>query len=291
MRAVLSTWNAPQASNQPVSLILARKMQREGHGMGLRMARPVLLNSWINWGRVAAKVDGLLGHSNTYWEDIQHWLDECAVGRSFVDIGTMWGDRWGAFDAEDRGASPVTALDVTPPTAACLAEQERRGTHARFVTGDLHDIDVLRHVGVHDIVLCSGVLYHCPNPCLTLERLRRITGSYLLLGTLALQEVPGIPQACVFYPALADPQRQAFAAAVYGAADGLTTPFDASLEYGNFWWGISRSALRAMLKATGWEVLEQKAYQSNLGYHVFIIARPDGSAAPIATLARRTADA
>jgi hypothetical protein len=159
------------------------------------------------------------------------------------------------------------------------------------VTGDLHDIDVLRHVGVHDIVLCSGVLYHCPNPCLTLERLRSITGSYLLLGTLALQEVPGIPQACVFYPALADPQRQAFAAAVYGAADGLTTPFDASLEYGNFWWGISRSALRAMLKATGWEVLEQKAYQSNLGYHVFIIARPDGSAAPIATPARRTADA
>lgn len=259
--------------------------------MRLRIARPVLLNSWVSWGRITAKVDSLLGRSNTYWEDIQRWLDEHAVDRSFVDIGTMWGDRWGAFDAEDRGASSVTALDITPPTEACLAEQERRGTHVRFVTGDLHDPKVLEQVGVHDIVLCSGVLYHCPNPCLTLERLRSITSGYLLLGTLTVQEVPGIPQTCVFYPELTDEQRLAFAAAIYGTGMGLTTPFDPALDYyGNFWWGISRSALRAMLKATGWEVLEQKAYHSSTGYHVFIVARPNPAAAPVAVSASNTAN-
>jgi 2-polyprenyl-3-methyl-5-hydroxy-6-metoxy-1,4-benzoquinol methylase len=261
--------------------------------MALRMARPVLLNSWINWTRAKAKVARVLGHSDTFWEDVRQWLDEHAAGRSFVDIGTMWGDVWGAFDAEERGASPVTALDVTPPTDACLAEQEQRGTHTRFVTGDLHDVDVLEQVGVHDIVLCSGVLYHCPNPCLTLERLRRITNvsGYLLLGTKALQEVPGIPQACVFYPALTDQQRLAFGAAISGLAEGLHTRFDAALDYNNFWWGISRSALRAILEATGWEVVEQKSYRAALGYHVLIIARPDPAAASVAVPGSRTANA
>jgi hypothetical protein len=251
--------------------------------MGLRFARPVLLNSWVNASRVRRKVALRRGRHGDFWTDVHAWMDENARGRSFVDIGTMWGSQWGAFDAEDRGASRVSALDVTPPTEACLAEQERRGTHVRFVTGDLHDTDVLRELGAHDVVLCSGVLYHSPNPCLTLERLRSITGQYLLLATQATQEVPGIPNACIFYPGLTDEQRLAFAAPIGGVADGLTTPFDAALDYSNWWWGISRSALHGMLESVGWEVLERKAYHSPPGYLAFVVARPSPTTSAIST--------
>jgi hypothetical protein len=244
--------------------------------MAIRIARPVLLNTWVNASLIKARAararEGL--HRSSTWDDILAWLDQHAAGRSLVDVGGIWGDHWGAFDAEERGARSVTLLDVTPPTEACLAEQERRGTHVRFVTGDLHDVNVLEEVGAHDITLCSGVLYHSPNPCLTLERLRSITTSYLVLGTQAVQEVPGIPQACIFYPCLTEAQRLAFAAHIPGIANGLTTSFDPALDYSNWWWGFSRSALRAMLQATGWEMLETKTYHAGAGYAVLVIARP-----------------
>jgi hypothetical protein len=256
--------------------------------MGLRIARPLLLNSWINASRTKMKVERTVGHPPNFWDDVHAWLDRHAPGKTLVDVGGMYGGAWGSFDAEERGARATTALDVTPPTDACLAEQERRGTHTRFVTGDLHDVDALSEVGVHDIVLCSGVIYHSPNPCLTLERLRDITGEYLLLGSEVLQEVPGIPQACVFYPALSEAQRLAFAAPVFGIADGLSTPFDPDLDYSNWWWGLSRSALRAMLIATGWDVLELKTYQSAPGYRALFCARPNRTVATITTPASAT---
>ena len=249
--------------------------------MRLQIGRPVVLNQWINWSRVHTKATRVQGRESHYWDSIPPWLDRYARGRSFVDIGTMWGEQWGAFDAAEHGASPVTALDVTPPTAACLVEQQRRGNpDVRFVTGDLHDPATLRELGTHDVVLCSGILYHSPNPLLTLECLRSITREHLILGTRTIQEVPGLPHTCVFYPNLHEPERLAFAAPIDGTADGLTTPFDPALGYSNYWWGISRSALHSMLGAVGWEVVEQVDRPAAPGYHTWVVARPAADWSP-----------
>jgi hypothetical protein len=120
----------------------------------------------------------------------------------------------------------------------------------RFVHGDLHDPAVVDEVGVHDVVWCSGLLYHAPHPLLTLQRLRDLTGEILLLATESLPEVPGLPGACVFYPG-AEPAP----VAAPGRA-GLATPFDPARTYENWWWGITPSALRGMLDATGFAVVE-----------------------------------
>jgi hypothetical protein len=246
----------------------------------LRFARPVALNTWVNAGRVKTKLYGVLGQTRAnFWDDAHTWLDENGRGRSFVDVGTMWGDQWGAFDAEERGAKPVTALDITPPTDECRLEQERRGSNVRFVTGDLHDPGTLEEVGLHDVVLCSGVLYHCPSPLLTLECLRSITRGHLLLATKTIQEVPGVPQACIFYPGLTESQRLAIGAGIGGLAIGLHTPFDPAERYANFWWGISRSALHGMLLSTGWDVVQQKDYRMRLGFLSFLIAQPSHATA------------
>jgi SAM-dependent methyltransferase len=183
--------------------------------------------------------------------DREALVREHASGRSFLDVGCMWSvDGAICFLAEKSGASAVTGVDLMPASARFEEERERRSSSVRFVQGDLHDADV----EAHDVVWCFGVLYHVPNPVLTLERLRALTGEVLLLGTEVIPEVPGIPQACVFYPGLDPSARRAFAPPSAGRRAGLTDPFDAAEGYGNWWWGITPSALRGMLGAAGFAV-------------------------------------
>lgn len=185
-----------------------------------------------------------------------------APGRSFADIGCMWNvDGAIAFLAEQSGATSITGLDLMPASAAFTAEHQRRSSKVSFVQGDLHDPEVTGRVGIHDVVWCSGVIYHAPNPLLTVERLRSITGRTLILASETIPEVPGLSQACVFLPGLPDPQRLAHASARPGAtALGVSEPFRPEQSYGAWWWGISRSALRGMLRATGFEVVEEHGH-------------------------------
>ncbi len=98
------------------------------------------------------------------------------------------------------GATAVTGVDVMPATPAF--EEAGRGAARRC--GSSRATCTTRpwspRRGVHDVVWCSGVLYHAPHPLLTLERLRDLTGSTLLLATEVLPEVPGLRRAAVFAP-------------------------------------------------------------------------------------------
>ena len=177
----------------------------------------------------------------------------------------MWGiDGRIAFLAEEAGATAVSGLDVMPATARFHAEHERRDSRVRFVHGDLHDPAPLAELGRHDVVWCTGLLYHAPSPLLTLERLREITGELLILGCETLPDLPGLPQACVFYPGLNTRARRRGAARV-----GLDTPFDRARGYENWWWGITPSALRAMLRASGFDPVEERRG----GGSVLVVAR------------------
>src|SRR3954451_15654808 len=88
-----------------------------------------------------------------------------ARDRSFADIGTMWSvnGRY-AFEAEAGGASKVTAVDVMVPTEEFERELARRGSEVRFVRADITQRESLAAVGTHEVVWCSGVVYHQPNP-------------------------------------------------------------------------------------------------------------------------------
>lgn len=183
---------------------------------------------------------------------------EHVAGRSFADVGCMWGvDGAIAFAAEDAGATSVTGLDLMAPTPAYQAEHARRGSRVRFVQGDLHHPAVLDEVGVHDLVWCSGVIYHSPHPLLTIERLRSIVGELLILASETIPEVPGVPHACVFLPGLDARHRAALAGGRPGILEGLSTPYNPARGYANWFWGLTASALRAMVSTSGFEVVEE----------------------------------
>ena len=159
-----------------------------------------------------------------------------AAGRSFADIGAMWQVEGAiALAAHAAGATRVTAMDLMPPTARIEASP------VRFVQGDLHDPQVMAEVGEHDVVWCSGVLYHAPHPLLTLERLRSITTRTLLLATEVLP-FPG---------------RFAAFAPERWMHPSRPDPLDPARRYGNWFWLPTPAAVRAMLSATGFTVTDE----------------------------------
>jgi hypothetical protein len=188
------------------------------------------------------------------------WVRTNAPGRSFVDVGGLFklmGDM--AFLAEEVGATQVTLLDVGDsdlPAEGHLewgdfeSKRVACGSTVRYVQGGLEEPVSPERIGVHDVVFYSGVLYQTPNPVLQLLQLRRITGELLYLSTLAIPEVPGFPQVCVYYPYLEEEDRAPFRAGYHWSGDllGIGRPVDERpmYGYGNCYWGITRSALLAV---------------------------------------------
>jgi hypothetical protein len=160
------------------------------------------------------------------------------------------------FAAEDAGAATVTGVDVMAPTDRFTAEHKRRDSKVRFVQGDLHEPATVAEIGRHDVVWCSGVLYHAPHPLLTLERLRELTSGTLLLATETVSETPGRAGTCVIAPGRDEHPK---AEPASGPGQG----------FGPWYWGISPSALRTMLALTGFQVVEE--HRTPL--HVTVVAR------------------
>ncbi|MDP8967060.1 MAG: class I SAM-dependent methyltransferase [Actinomycetota bacterium] len=178
------------------------------------------------------------------------------AGRSFLDVGCMWSiDGALCFAAEDAGAASVTGVDVMGPTERFSAERARRNSAVRFVQGDVHEPATIAEIGRHDVVWCSGVLYHAPHPLLTLERLRELTSATLLLATETIAETPGRRDTCVIAPSQDE----------HPNAEPATGP---GAGYGPWYWGISPSALRTMLKLTGFTVAEEH----RTPFHVTVVA-------------------
>ncbi|MEA2231938.1 MAG: tRNA (mo5U34)-methyltransferase, partial [Solirubrobacteraceae bacterium] len=178
-------------------------------------------------------------------------------GRSFVDIGCMWTINGAlCFAAEDAGAARVTGVDVMGPSDEFTTEKRRRASKMRFVQGDVHDPATVAEIGRHDVVWCSGVLYHAPHPLLTLERLRELTGGTLLLATETVAETPGRRGTIVIAPGTEE----------HPNAEPARGP---NAGYGPWYWGIAPSALRTMLALSGFQIVEEH----RTPFHVTVVAR------------------
>lgn len=156
-------------------------------------------------------------------------------GQSVLDVG-CW-DGFYSFEAERRGARRVLATDSFTWQRQSWGSKDgfelaRRVLHSRVE--DL-EIDVLElspeKVGVFDLVLFLGVLYHMKHPMLALERAAAVTGRLLIVETVIdLLYVPA--RALAFYP---------------GA--------ELNQDESN-WFGPTPSAVEAMLRAVGFRRVE-----------------------------------
>lgn len=125
------------------------------------------------------------------------------AGRSVLDVGA-W-DGFFSFEAERRGAARVVATDYYSwhgpgwgSKAGFQLAREARGSNVEDVDIDVMDLAPER-VGMFDIVLLLGVLYHLKHPLLALERVASVTRDLLVLETVV--DLVGIGRPAVaFYP-------------------------------------------------------------------------------------------
>jgi hypothetical protein len=164
-------------------------------------------------------------------------------------------------------------IDVTP-TGHELWERfldRTRGMgvpDAECISADLHRLASGPDAPVYDVVHCSGILYHVPDPLAFLAALRRITRQYLILtsavtGTRVetaegVLEIPA--SASLFVPALTTRERTILRAHwhpyVGDGAWGLTSEIS-SWRLDNFdpwWWLPTVGALKAMSAAVGFQI-------------------------------------
>src|SRR5437867_97461 len=151
-----------------------------------------------------------------------------------LDIGAS--DGFFAFEVERRGASRVLATDVW--SGQCWGMQAktgfdvaRRALNSKVESMGIEVLDISPDkVGVFDLVLFLGVLYHMRHPLLALERVFSVTGKQLILET-------HVEMLWLRRPA----------AAFYPARELRGDPTN--------WWGPNPPAVIAMLKSVGYSTV------------------------------------
>ena len=210
---------------------------------------------WIN--RVWRHWYARQGHFVGNYHDLPNYINQFAPGRSFVDIGCMWGVNGEfAFLAEEAGASIVKGVDVFGPTPEFEEKKADRGSKVHFILGDAGSTDTLAQVGVMDVVFCAGVLYHHPSPFDLLVALRQMCGQTLILRTSTIPEIKNLPNAAVYFPFLNAKDCRLWNLSRLGVSKqvGITDGFEPAEGYGNWFWGLTPSCLESMIKTAGFRI-------------------------------------
>jgi hypothetical protein len=197
------------------------------------------------------------GHNVGAYDHLPDYIRKHAPGRTFVDIGCMWGVNGEfAFIAEEAGATEVKGVDVFGPTPEFEEKKRQRGSNVKFILGDATHPDTIALVGEVDLVFCAGVLYHHPSPFDLLVALRRMCRQMLILRTSTIPENASLPNMAVYWPFLSKEDRKLWNLSSLGLGNqvGITDGFEPEQGYGNWFWGLTPSALESLLTTAGFRV-------------------------------------
>lgn len=194
----------------------------------------------IQWWHSIDLGHGIVTPGRTNLPDKVDYIDlpKDLTGLSVLDVGA-W-DGLFAFEAERRGARRVLAVDSfcwNGPGWGTKAgfELARRALGSRVEDREIEVVDLSpESVGVFDLVLFLGVLYHLTDPLRALQSIFSVTGSHLILETHV--DLPYCPHPAMrFYP--------------NGQLSGDPTSF----------WGPNPAAVEAMLRWVGFRRVERVA--------------------------------
>jgi SAM-dependent methyltransferase len=204
------------------------------------------------------------------------YVERYAPSRSFVDVGGMWGVNGKySFLAERAGATRVVLVDLdrTEEFDHQLTETDSK---VEFVKADATNPALRGEIGPFDVVWCSGLLYHVPDPLGLLENLRRICEQWLILESLVIPDLPGWPNMATFYPYQPARYRARWDTSTKGGANtqlGISTDFDPDEATSNNFWGLSPSSIESLLRVANFTVHSSRLMPRGPFRHV-VVATP-----------------
>lgn len=158
-------------------------------------------------------------------DPIHRWIAAVAPGRSFVDIGGIGegavNERVG--QALAAGAARVAMADIEPAGSELwLRFHERmaergvsRDAYESFPGVDVNRPGLAERLPGFEVVHCTGVLYHCPDPVAAMRNLADAAGRWLIVNTVVcpsrVENAAGaiaLPDgAALFLPGLSEAER------------------------------------------------------------------------------------
>lgn len=160
----------------------------------------------INWFHQIDLGHGVItsGNRRTQQELAGFFLPEDLTGKTFLDVGA-W-DGLFSFEAERRGASRVLATDSfvwqgnVPGKSKEGFLAAREILKSRVEDKEIEPLQISpESVGMWDVVLFAGVLYHMEHPMLALQKVASVTKELLIVETATDFEFKRRP-ALAFYP-------------------------------------------------------------------------------------------
>lgn len=220
-----------------------------------------------------------------------HFIGEVVSGNSFADIGGLYGTvNEKVSVAHGKGATALTMMDALPEGHRLWRAFEDRMQsleipNVQTISGNILELGESSEHPQYDVVHCTGVLYHMPDPLRLLSALRKITRKHLVLGSaVTAPRVAGegetleLPSAAsLFVPALQGRERAIVEAYwrpfVGDKALGLTREADWNTEdYGPWWWLPTVDAMKAMCESAGFD-FEDGAHYWNGNSYVMLLSR------------------
>lgn len=203
------------------------------------------------------------------------FIQRVVGGKSFADVGGLWMTvNEKVSVAAKAGASRLAMLDLSVPDSEWWPKFRNRMESLGIRGVQEQIVDIAEYRGEkHDVVHCSGVLYHHPNPMTILSGLRRATREHLVLTSAVTQTkienefgtytVPS--SGAIFVPALNDQERkilsrywQAIGVGVHGITE--VVPYrieeDNSFDAGPWWWLPTPACMNAMAEAAGFKLVD-----------------------------------
>lgn len=128
-------------------------------------------------------------------EDVRDdWIRHLVAGRSFADVGGLWGTVNEKISVADRaGSSEATMIDIQPDGNQWWKKFYDRldflgVKRCRSIIADATKENFESLAGNYDLVHCSGVLYHLPSPYGLIRNLSLIANEYIILTSITVPE-------------------------------------------------------------------------------------------------------
>jgi tRNA (mo5U34)-methyltransferase len=214
-------------------------------------ARVRALGPWFHnmtLGGVQTAPEHFLGdYPAIKWRTFAHIVPEDLSGRTVLDIGCNAG--FYAIEMKRRGAERVVGVDSDPRYLA----QARLAAETAGLEIELRELSVyeVARLGERfDFVLFMGVLYHLRHPLLALDRIREHVARDLLLFQAMHRGADRAPAVDADYP---------FAETKIFEEPGFPKLHFIEQSYAGDptnWWIPNRACAEAMLRSSGFEILE-----------------------------------